>query len=244
MHQRPTTRRIGSALLLCTVAVVAAAGLAPPVGAATDANRTYVRALYVDLLDRPDPTVNSAGVEFWANRLDTQSRSQVAMGIQKASMEYYGRVVDIAYLAYLDREADAAGRAFYVDAWRTRTRTLEAVVVALVGSNEYFTLHGGTNESFVEAAYFDILGREPSTAEAAAGIALVTSSSRGALARRLETSTERRRQVVTNGYGTFLGRIPSAGERDYWVGRLEDGLRREFFDVALVASSEYYNANS
>lgn len=244
MHLRPIQRRLGAALVICAMAMGIGGGLAPSAGAATTANRNYVRALYSDLLDRPDPYTDSAGMAFWADKLDTDTRDHVAKSIQKAGAEYYGHIVDLAYFAYLDRDPDPAGRTFYVDAWRKRTRTLELVVSAIVGSNEYFTFNGGNDNAFVTAAYFDILGHEPTPGELASGLATVKSSSRGYLAKQLESSTERRRQIVTDAYGTFLGRVPSDAERDYWVGRLQNGLRREFFDVAILVSNEYYNANS
>ncbi|MEJ7585634.1 MAG: DUF4214 domain-containing protein [Acidimicrobiales bacterium] len=225
MPHASTPRRLAAVVLVSALALGVGAGLAPPAGAATDANRTYVRALYEDLLDRSDLTVNAAGIEFWADRLDTQTRLQVTTGIQKATSEYYGHVVDIAYQVFLGRDADSSGRAFYVDAWRSRTRTLEAVVYALVGSNEYYVFNGSNDVDFVEAAYFDILGREPEPAEMADGLALVAATSRATLARQLETSTERRRQAVTYAYDNFLGRTANPGN-DYWVDRIADGLRR------------------
>lgn len=243
MHQRSTTR-FCAVVLVCAMTFGVGAALAPSAGAATDANRNYVRALYGDLLDRPDLTVNDAGIEFWANRLDTMTRTQVATGIQRGSSEYYGRIVDILYLALLDRDPDPVGRAFYVDSWRNRTRTLEDVVVILVSSNEYYQFNGGTDRAFVEAVYFDLLGRQPSNEEIAAGLGVVAASGRASLARRVETSNERRVQNVTDAYGTYLGRIPGDSERNYWVGRLANGLRSELFDVAILASSEYYRANS
>jgi len=244
MHPRSILRRFGAVLLACSMALGVSGALAPSAGAATEANLNYVDSLYADLLDREDPFTDRAGKEFWANRLDTQSRTRVATDIQKASSEYYGHIVDLAYLTFLGRDPDPAGRAFYVDAWRRRTSTLELVVSAIVGSREYFNFNGANNDEFVEVAYLDILGREPTPAEHASALAVIASSSRAFVAKQLESSTERRRQIVTDAYGRYLGRIPADAERDYWVGRLEDGLRREFFDIAILASSEYYRANS
>ena len=43
-----------------------------------------------------------------------------------------------------------------------RRFTYERVIATLVGSNEYYRLAGRTNTGFVDKAFADILGREPS----------------------------------------------------------------------------------
>jgi len=243
MHVRSTSRRVGFTGLVCAAALALSAGLAPPSGAATAANTNYVRALYLDLLDRPEPG-NSAGVEFWANRLDSRSRGSVVRSMQRSTTEYYTNIVEASYELFLDRSADASGRDFYVTAWHDRTKTLSDIVITLVGSQEYFDNVGRSNAAFVESAYLDILGRAPSSTEQASGQALVAQSGRKALARRLETSTEQRRDTVTFTYRSFLGREPSTAERDYWVQKLDGGLRAEDFDLAVLTSGEYFDANS
>ena len=55
---------------------------------------------------------------------------------------------------------------------------------------------------------------------------------------------EARVAQVSFQYLTFLGRPVDSGGLTYWVNRLSNGLRREDFDVQLLASSEYYANNS
>lgn len=245
MAIRPRVARFAAALV--TGGAVLAGTLVAPstAGAATPQNENYVGALYLDLLEREDPIGDPVGVTFWANRLEQpgQTRQSVATGIQRSSKEYYGKVVDLAYLLYLQRSADTAGRDFYIDGWRTRRLTLDAVVVALGGSDEYFRKAGGTNAAFIDRIYFDVFGREVDAGGRAYGLSVIARSSRGNYVRFLVRSTEKRRIMVSDQYGTFLGRIPSPPERDYWVNRLQRGLRSEDFDTALLSSSEYYNAN-
>ena len=244
MHLRSRSRRlVGSALVASTL--FAGAAVAPsPAGAATDANKTYVRALYGDLLDRPSATGNDAGVTFWANKLETQTKGQVARGIQRGSTEYYGNVVDIYYQLFLDRSADPNGRSFYIAKWRARASTIETIVANLAGSAEYFDLSGDTNAGFVDKVYFDVLGREATTGEKSAGIAALATQTRGKFAQLLAQGSEAHGAHVDAAYMGFLGRSAGASERSYWVGQLNGGLRSEDFDASLVSSSEYYDRNS
>ena len=68
--------------------------------------------------------------------------------------------------------------------------------------------------------------------------------SRGSLGRVLLRSTENIRKEVTYKYSNLLDRDPSASELSYWVNARRNGTRFEALDLALVASSEYYAANS
>jgi len=244
MRPRSRSRHLAAAFVL--FGLVLGGITAGPAGAATQANRNYIRSLYADLLDRPNDVGNDAGVEFWADRLEMagQTRAKVARSIMTSTKEYYGAIVDLGYAIYLDRDAEPSGRDFYIERWRNRSLSLDAIVIALAGSNEYYNRVGGTDEAFVENVYFDILGHAPDDGGRAYSLGVVASSGRKALIAQLVRSREERRQTVVDQYGTLLGRVPSASERDFWVERLGDGLRREDFDIALVTSNEYYNANS
>ncbi|HEX7131587.1 MAG TPA: DUF4214 domain-containing protein [Iamia sp.] len=230
----------GAALLVGTVAT------APSAGAASPANTAYVRSLYLDLLDRSDPTADQAGIDYWADRLEQpgMTRAGVVENIQRGSTEYYGTIVDLYYLLFLDRTAEPAGRAFYVERWRDRRLTLEAVAIALGQSPEYYARVGATTASFVDAIFFDTFGRSPSPADQTYYQSVVATRGRGRVVSILVKSQEKRTQTVNDQYGTFLGRAPTASERSTAVSQLGGGLRREDFDARLVASDEYYTANS
>lgn len=244
MHLGSVCRRLLAVLALCGLVAAATVIESPAAGAATAANQNYVRSLYADLLDRNDTSANAAGVNFWANRLATHPRLEVARSIQYASDEYFRRLTDIGYAIYLDRSPDAAGRNFLVQAWMSRRFTYERMVATLVGSNEYYRLAGSTNGSFVDNAYADILGSEPSPSARSYFIGVAASRGRGVVAVLLATSHQALTAFVEFQYNTFLGRNVDAGSRTFWVDRLTDGFRREDFDVTLLASNEYYVKNS
>jgi hypothetical protein len=244
MYQPLRPRRLLAVVVLSAALLAPAVADIPSAGAATPANLSYVGALYKDLLDRTDQTTDPQGVAYWANQLPARSRAQVAHGIQYGSDEYFRQLVRIAFLSYLDREPDASGAAHFIQAWRSRQVRYERVLSALLGSNEYYRLHGSTLVSFVNAAYFDVLGHEPDSAGRAHMLAVARDQGRGRVAALLAASHEALVAQVGFQYATFLGRIAHVSEINYWVSRLSNGLRREDFDVELLASPEYYANNS
>ena len=117
-------------------------------------------------------------------------------------------------------------------------------VPRLAGSNEFFTKAGGTNAGFVDAVYFDALGRGPTNAERTSATSDLAHESRGKFAEGVAQGTEAHTHHVSDAYMGYLGRKASPSEIAYWVGKLNSGLRSEDFDAIVVASSEYYAANS
>jgi len=244
MHLGHICRRLFAALALSGLVAAASVVGPPAAGAATVANQRYVRELYRDLLDRKDPFRDIAGMNLWANRLETHSRLNVVHSIQFGSAEYFTRITELGYAIYLDRPADQAGQAVLVKGLLARRITYERMVATLVGSTEYFRRHGSTNAGFVDAAYADILGRSPAPSARDHFIAVAASQSRTAVALALVTSTEARTVLVKFQYGSLLGRPVESAALKSWVDRLTNGLRREDFDAYLLSSAEYYAHNS
>lgn len=246
MQMRSRSTRFLVAVVTGTAILVGSVAAAPTAGAASPANTAYVRSLYLDLLDRSDPTADQAGITYWANRLEQpgMTRAKVVENIQRGGIEYYGTIVDLYYLLYLDRTAEPAGRTFYVERWRDRRLTLEAVAIALGQSPEYYNRVGATTASFVDAIFFDTFGRAPSAPDQTYYQSVVATQGRGRVVSILVKSQEKRTQTVIDQYGTLLGRAPTPSERSTAVSQLGSGLRREDFDARLVSSDEYYTANS
>lgn len=246
-HSPRMTRQVVAAVALCAALLAGTVAAAPTAGAATPANTTYVRTLYSDLLERVDTTGDDAGVAYWANRLDagTEPRMMTVLALMGAgSGEYYGNIVDINYAIFLDRTAEPAGRSFYIQKWQTKAFTLDQVIIALAGSQEYYDRQGANIPDFVEAVYFDVLGRRPDPAGRAFALDYVAANGRAQYAKVVVRSAERRRADITFAYGTFLGRAPTTMELNEALDALNSGLRRENFDAGLVSSDEYYLANS
>ncbi|MEX0713607.1 MAG: Ig-like domain-containing protein [Pirellulales bacterium] len=107
-------------------------------------NQTFVAGLYNDLLGRaPD----ASGLLFWESQMSAgASRGQVAASFVNSD-EFHGLLVDDPsdrfgafegwYQDYLNRNADAGGRAFWVSVLRAGARW-QQVQAALLASDEYF----------------------------------------------------------------------------------------------------------
>jgi hypothetical protein len=142
----------------------------PPTPPGLNANQRFVFHLYMDLLGRQPST---AEVNFFGTSLDQGllTREQLAQSFL-SSPEFFTHQVDQLYVRLLGRHADpaalASGAGFL--AAGGHIDQLEAV---LLGSDEYFHLHGGTNAGFLAGLEADVLGGagdlSPFQAELAAG---------------------------------------------------------------------------
>lgn len=117
----------------------------------------WVSGMYQDLLGRsPD----QAGLDQWVHELETgTSPSTVAQGFA-ASQEREGQRVVNDYVTLLGRTPSAAE----VDAWVNAFEhglTNDDVESGFVGSSEFYHAHGGNKADFLNAAYQDILHRNP-----------------------------------------------------------------------------------
>ncbi len=244
MHPRQVCRRLLAVLALTGLVAAGAVIGSPAAGAASAANRNYVRSLYGDLLNRTNTTSNQTGIDYWANRLATHSRLSVVTGIQHSTNEYFGKIVDISYAIYLERKPDPRTRAFLANGLRTRSLSFNDVTARLVGSHEYFVLAGATNARFVDRAHADILGFPPSSSARSHLIGVAETQGRAKVAVLLATSHRARADFVRFQYRSFLGRPVTAAALEYRIDQLSNGLRREDFDALLVSSNEYYGKNS
>jgi hypothetical protein len=89
----------------------------------------------------------------------------LGLGAQQARAQYEeGRIVEGWYQKYLHRCADGLG----LDVWGGQLRAGVApdkVLAGVLGSEEYYGLHGRCPEGFVAGLYADILGRGASREE-------------------------------------------------------------------------------
>ena len=201
------------------------------------ANMKFVTHLYEDLLGRePD----SPGLNNWVGQLNTgTSRFVVAQRIE-ASAEYRSHVIDGLYQKFLQRPADASGKAG-LDQYLAAGGTMDGARTALLGSLEYFNLHGGTNDAFVTALYQDVLGRTPDPSGRANWLQqLASGKSRAEVALAVLRSPEARGVQVSSFYVQFLKRQADSGGLANFQNLLLQGVREEVVIAAIVASDEYF----
>ena len=208
-----------------------------PIAGPATPNQKYVAEVYTDVLGR---VVDAAGLQYWSNLLDQgQSRSVVAANLIHTP-EYFGLVIKPVYEKYLGRAADPAGLNYWTNQMLNglTDQQLEAQFIA---SPEFFGRAGGTDLSWVDAVYSDLLGRpaDPGgeafwTAQLAAG------ESRAQVALGFTGSPESEALKIQEDYFKFLGRAASPSEVAGFVNAFENGATNEIVIEGFIASDEYY----
>jgi hypothetical protein len=156
------------------------------------------------------------------------------------STEYRNSLVTAWYTKYLQRTADAGGLAGAL-ASLAAGATDEQVIADLVGSTEYFQLHGSDNTSFLYAVFNDILGRAIDVGAKTFFLGQLSFGvSRTNLALELLSSTEYRANVVGGFYTKLLGRSASGSETDGWVAAMAAGNTDEQVITSFLTTNEYF----
>lgn len=153
------------------------------------ADAAFVQLVYRNVLDRvPD----AAGLEHWTGQLQlgAVTRGDVMLGFSD-SMEFKeatgiiglppfgadGRSVERLYLAYLNRDADGPGLAFW-NSELDRGLPLSAVSQAFASSPEFTDTYGQLGDTaFVHLVYNNVLGRAPDAGGLAHWIAQLSAGS-------------------------------------------------------------------
>jgi hypothetical protein len=197
---------------------------------------TYVDGLYRAILDRPaDQNSLVAWVTLLHNGL---APIQLVQDLWN-SPEHRGLEVDSYYQNLLHRNADPAGRAYWVGAM-LQGQSETDVEVQLLSSGEYAAAHA-TNADYVAALYADLLGRDASSAEIGGWAqALQNGKSRSAVARAFLTSAEVYRQGLEIDYRAYLMRAPDAAGEQGWLAALASSqITPQAATEAFLASGEF-----
>jgi len=197
-----------------------------------------VTALYRDVLQRqPD----AGGFGFWVASLDAGrfSRSQVGQFFL-TSVESRTRVVEQFYQQILQRPSDR-GRAFWIKGLVSGVLRESEVVAGFVTSVEFRTRFPAP-DSFVQALYQRLLGRQPSAAEVSFQVnALNTGlSNRGLMAVAFLASDEAYVDAIHAYYREYLRRTPSFLEVQNWLGVLRSGTNPIDAQATFLGSPEYF----
>jgi V8-like Glu-specific endopeptidase len=155
------------------------------------------------------------------------------------SREYGERVVTTAFQRLLKRAPTAQEIDEVFDP--NAPIPLDAINNLIIGGEEYFTNRGGeTNEGFVQAAFADLLDREPTAQELGDAVpGLQTGNiSRADIAGQIEHSEEGAAIVAAQLIGNLLRRTAARAEIEELAGLIQDG--REVALNAVVSAEEYY----
>ncbi|MCU1430907.1 MAG: alpha,6-glucosidase, pullulanase-type [Actinotalea sp.] len=196
----------------------------------------YVTQVYRDLFDRvPD----EAGLEAWADALQSGvPYGAVANGITYSD-EYRATLIRASYQAYLGRDPDPEGAAGWLAAMRSGA-TIQQMEAGFIASDEYYTQAGSTDSDWVRALYEDVLGREAAGSEVRSWTdALAGGGTRHQVAMGFLTSYEHLTAVVDGYYQHLLGRGIDPDGAHAWVIAIQGGARVEAVIAGIVASDEY-----
>lgn len=199
-------------------------------------NQAYIANVYQLLLNRlPDPSAAA-----WVDDLNNGVSPAAVLLAIEGSEEYTSDQVDALYLHYLDRPADPQGRQYWAGVVQAGG-AFEQVAAGLASSQEYYTLHGGTNEGFISGLYADVLNRGATTSDLAVWEPVLNSgASRASVAAFFLASQEYRTNLVQNDYTTFLHRAADSGGIAYWVSAVNAGAKDQEVLAAIFGSPEAY----
>jgi hypothetical protein len=123
----------------------------------------WLTGLYNDLLGR---TPDLAGFNHWLGNLAAGETPFQVAGEFATSIERETIVIRQDYAAFLGRAPDTNGLNHWLSVLQSGS-SRAFVASSIIASNEFFQRNGNTNVNFVVAAFTDVLGRTPSSAELA-----------------------------------------------------------------------------
>jgi hypothetical protein len=216
-----------------------AGGAAAPSSAGMNPSQAFVNKVYQDMLHR---NADSTGLASWEAHLNQgMSPTQVVAGIQTSPEGLMNQVTDM-YAKVLHRLPDPSGLHTFTT-FLAQGGTLTQFEETLLGSQEYFVIHGaGSADGYLQAVYTDELNRMPDSA-GAAGFSqqLGAGVSRTTVAAAILTSPEGRADEVQLMYQRFLGRDPDLSGAKAFGNALQTGMSDVMIEAVIIGSDEYKN---
>jgi hypothetical protein len=206
-------------------------------------NAPWLTTLYNRLLGRaPD----SAGLDSSLNStLNSYQTQRLALATNfDTSTEYQTVLVATLFSTYLRRSPSAAETSARVAQLAAGT-TDEQLISTLVSSQEYYQnpkLGNSDNSTWLNQAYRDILGRNRDTAGSQSFLNGLNNGSltRSQVADALLSSTEYRQRLISQFFGSYLGRTPAAAEVNNYLSAIAAGATDEQLIAQILASNEYF----
>jgi hypothetical protein len=201
--------------------------------------RAFVRALYVDILERqPD----QGGLDFYSQKAYDQGNSeQVRREIVQElwhSLEHYGLLVESLYRQFLHRGSDPGGRSFYIGELQSG-RSQGELAVQMLASPEYETTHADVR-SFIIGLYRDVLVREPDPTGLDSHIRSFVSRTDSAT--KFLLSPEYLDRLIENSFRKYLQRgADPVGRMAYQQSLAGKLSAADDLPKSLMASNEYFN---
>jgi hypothetical protein len=200
---------------------------------------TWASSLYTKLLGRIPSQAELTNLLTGALNGFSGTRQTIVSAIA-SSAEAESIAVAGYYTQFLGRTASPGELGPWVSMLQSGT-SREQVIAAIISSPEYFQRQGGTNTTYVNQLYLDLLGRPRSAAETTFLNVLNNGSvTRQQVVTGILQSTEYAQRLVNGFYNTFLGRQGSTSETSGWVQLLLQGVRDEQVLGMIISSGEYF----
>jgi hypothetical protein len=197
----------------------------------------YIDAVHALFVRR---SANGAELDRWCGPVRDGNRETLTKALS-VSDEWAGVQINQLYRKILGRDADAGGRAYWLQQVERGLR-IEEIAAQFYGSAEYFRSAGSTNRGYVESLYLDLLGRA-ADAEGRDHWATQLDAqriTRQATAGSFYASIESRTDRVNSLFQQVLGRPADPDGRFYWTRQLLT-LGDVSLAAWLAASKEYYD---
>ena len=217
------------------VATVTITVMSPP----PTAGQSWVMNMYLDVLGR---TAGAGEIAFWDGLLNAGvSKSTISQAMITSRERRAGIVADY-YQEYLGRAVDPAGLEFWLNVWQAHHGP-EVVRAGLVGSQEFFQAHGGTNAGVIQGLYDHVLGRDASSLEIDYWINVISNTHLANVAHGFITSAENRLSLINEWYQDYLDRDSETAAEGFWLWHLTNGMAQENLQAILLGSGEYQQWN-
>jgi hypothetical protein len=174
----------------------------PQYAANASANTVFVENVFEVLLGRPATLDPQAAV--YVNLLNQGATPESIVRNLEAGVEYRTDQVNAVFQRFLHHAANAQELQIFVPF--LATGTVEQMETIVVSSLEYFQLHGGTNDGFVNALIEDALNRPAGANEVAYWMQSLGSKSPAQVAALVFGSREYLTNLVADDFVSLLGR--------------------------------------
>jgi len=205
------------------------------------ADQKWLNQVYVTLLHRP---IDSTGLNEWGADLNAgTSPTQVVNDIEHTS-EYQADEIQGAFEKLLGVAAPSSAVKYLVGLMQGGAdfQTVEAMIV---GTPEFYSAAGGTNEAFLNTLYEDFLNRPvDQTGEAAWSALMKAGYSTTQVALGVLSSTEYSTDLVNQDYQTYLGVAPNAASLSAFATALHQSTTTNDMVIASLLGSPEYVARS
>jgi hypothetical protein len=208
----------------------------------------FISGLYHDVLGRAADAGGLAAFQLTVDAARNPVHLQFAFAYV-TSTENRSDFVASAYTKYLGRTPSMGEVAGWVGVLQ-QGQTPEQVTTDFVSSLEYFQKQGGTNSSWLDHVYQDLLGRSRDPGSQGFLDQLTAGTGLTVVATELVGSTEYRTRLITQVYTTYLQRQPGSADLQAWlplVGQPSAGPGQpspdEQFLAGVIASIEYFQTS-